>query len=200
MMKTRHPRGDGAVGAMVFLTSLIWQCSRVRAFSIQKGVSCVSSSRRLVSLNVAEKSTAFETTTFTELNGATGTSFTNTNSNTSRFGDLLAAADLQGHLKHVPDLSQVRTVTPNDVFCNRELKMSHIRAIGFDMDYTLAQYQQPAFDQLAFDGAKAKLVEKLGYPSEVLDFQYDHEVCTRNHEYRFFLIFNVNISLPSFLS
>jgi hypothetical protein len=63
-----------------------------------------------------------------------------------------------------------------DIFCNRELKMSHIKAIGFDMDYTLAQYQQPAFDQLAFDGAKEKLVHKLGYPETVLDFAYDHEV------------------------
>lgn len=45
------------------------------------------------------------------------------------------------------------------------------------MDFTLAQYQQPAFNQLAFDGAKEKLVEKLGYPEEVLDFEYDHEVC-----------------------
>jgi hypothetical protein len=41
----------------------------------------------------------------------------------------------------------------------------------------LAQYQQPAFDKLAFDGTKEKLVNKLGYPKEVLDFEYDHEVC-----------------------
>jgi hypothetical protein len=40
----------------------------------------------------------------------------------------------------------------------------------------LAQYQQPAFDKLAFDGTKEKLVNKLGYPKEVLDFEYDHEV------------------------
>jgi 5' nucleotidase family len=165
----RHPRGDGVVVAV--LTSLIWQC-RVRALGIPKSVSSLSS-RPLLSLNVAEKST-YEA--FTELKSAT------TNASNSRYGDSLAAADLQGHLKHVPDLSKVRTITPNDVFCNRELKMSNIRAIGFDMDYTLAQYQQPAFDQLAFDGAKAKLVEKLGYPKDVLDFQYDHEVCT--YEYR----------------
>jgi hypothetical protein len=43
-------------------------------------------------------------------------------------------------------------------------------------DYTLAQYRQPAFDKLAFDGAKEKLVYKLGYPEEVLEFEYDHEV------------------------
>jgi 5' nucleotidase family len=46
------------------------------------------------------------------------------------------------------------------------------------MDYTLAQYQQPAFDQLAFDGAKRKLLNK-GYPELVLDFRYDHLFWTR---------------------
>lgn len=43
------------------------------------------------------------------------------------------------------------------------------------MDYTIAQYKQPAFDKLAFDGAKAKLV-KMGYPDELLDVEYDHTV------------------------
>ena len=72
-----------------------------------------------------------------------------------------------------------RMVSPNDIFCNRELKLSGIRAIGFDMDYTLAQYQQPAFDQLAFDGAKAKLVRNFGYPDAVLDLTYNHTQWTR---------------------
>ena len=62
------------------------------------------------------------------------------------------------------------------IFVNRTLNLKRIKAIGFDMDYTLAQYQQPAFDKLAFDGAKEKLVYKLGYPKEVLEFEYDHEV------------------------
>ena len=43
-------------------------------------------------------------------------------------------------------------------------------------DYTLVQYKQPAFDELAFNGAKEKLVKNLGYPEAVLDFEYDHEV------------------------
>lgn len=47
------------------------------------------------------------------------------------------------------------------------------------MDYTLAQYHQPAFDKLAFDGAKEKLVHSLGYPKEVLDFEYDHNLWVR---------------------
>ncbi len=59
-----------------------------------------------------------------------------------------------------------------EVFCNREINMQQIRAVGFDMDYTLAQYNLP-FELLAYDGAKEKLVETLGYPKAVLNFQYD---------------------------
>jgi len=46
------------------------------------------------------------------------------------------------------------------------------------MDYTIAQYKQPAFDKLAFDGSKAKLV-KMGYPEELLDVEYDHTFWVR---------------------
>ena len=92
-----------------------------------------------------------------------------------RFDDLLAATNLKGKLNYVP-AEDKRTVSTFDIFCNRELKLGAIRAIGFDMDYTLARYKQPEFDKLAFDGAKEKLVKKLGYPEEVLDFEYDHKV------------------------
>eukprot|EP00529_Nitzschia_sp_RCC80_P011299 CAMPEP_0113489550 /NCGR_PEP_ID=MMETSP0014_2-20120614/26586_1 /TAXON_ID=2857 /ORGANISM="Nitzschia sp." /LENGTH=632 /DNA_ID=CAMNT_0000383289 /DNA_START=82 /DNA_END=1976 /DNA_ORIENTATION=+ /assembly_acc=CAM_ASM_000159 len=100
-------------------------------------------------------------------------------SHQGRFDALLESVGLQGKLKHASDLPPKRKVGPYDIFCNRELNLSNIKAIGFDMDYTLAQYQQPAFDKLAFDGAKEKLVAKLGYPKEVLDFEYDHERWTR---------------------
>jgi hypothetical protein len=58
-----------------------------------------------------------------------------------------------------------------NVFCNVELNCTNIEAIGFDMDFTLAQYNQE-FDLLAFEGAKQKLVENLNYPEEVLNFEY----------------------------
>ena len=97
-----------------------------------------------------------------------------------RFDSLLNDVGLDPtEFKTVQDLARSRVVSPNDVFCNRELKMNGIKAVGFDMDYTLAQYQQPAFDKLAFDGAKEKLVKNFGYPIEVLDFEYDHEFWTR---------------------
>jgi len=93
-----------------------------------------------------------------------------------RYDDLVVDLGLEGKLKQIGRLPSKRKVSPYDVFCNRELKQRKLAAVGFDMDYTLCQYKQPAFDKLAFDGAKEKLVYKLGYPKEVLDFEYDHEV------------------------
>ena len=107
-----------------------------------------------------------------------GDSSNNNNINKGRYDNLLVELGLQGQLRHVAELPSKRQVSCYDVFCNRELKQGQLAAVGFDMDYTLAQYKQPAFDKLAFDGAKQKLVYKLGYPKEVLDFEYDHEVRT----------------------
>ena len=58
------------------------------------------------------------------------------------------------------------------IFCNREMHSKSLEAIGFDMDFTLAQYNE-AFDLLAFEGAQGHLHSTLGYPKEVLDFKYN---------------------------
>ncbi len=94
-----------------------------------------------------------------------------------RYKDLLDNFKLS--LPSLSDIPSHRPISSTDIFCNRELRFDNLRAIGFDMDYTLAQYQQPAFDKLAFDGAKEKLVRSLGYPEEVLDFEYDHSYWVR---------------------
>jgi HAD superfamily 5'-nucleotidase-like hydrolase len=50
--------------------------------------------------------------------------------------------------------------------------MANIEAVGFDMDYTLAQYNE-AFDLLAFEGAKDQLIV-MGYPEEAIKaFTFD---------------------------
>lgn len=53
------------------------------------------------------------------------------------------------------------------VFCNRAVNMKNIVAVGFDMDYTLAQYKPETFESLAYNGTVKKLVVNLGYPNEV---------------------------------
>lgn len=53
------------------------------------------------------------------------------------------------------------------IFCNRSLNMKNIVAVGFDMDYTLAQYKPETFESLAYEGTIRKLVYDLGYSEEV---------------------------------
>jgi len=60
-----------------------------------------------------------------------------------------------------------KTDRGKQIFCNRSLNMKNIVAVGFDMDYTLAQYKPETFESLAYQGTIKKLVYDLGYPSEV---------------------------------
>jgi HAD superfamily 5'-nucleotidase-like hydrolase len=55
------------------------------------------------------------------------------------------------------------------VFCNRTLNMRSIKAVGFDMDYTLVHYRIERWEQRAYEQAKAKLLE-LGWPVGDLSF------------------------------
>ncbi|HEX7077469.1 MAG TPA: HAD-IG family 5'-nucleotidase [Candidatus Eisenbacteria bacterium] len=59
------------------------------------------------------------------------------------------------------------------VFVNRNLRMTQIRAIGFDLDHTLAHYDPKTVEALAFDLTKRKLVANKGYPREILELEYD---------------------------
>lgn len=58
------------------------------------------------------------------------------------------------------------------VYVNRNLSLAHIDWIGFDMDYTLAIYDQEAMDRLSIDVTAAKLV-KRGYPAWITTIPYD---------------------------
>jgi 5'-nucleotidase len=57
---------------------------------------------------------------------------------------------------------------PRRIFCNRNLRMSNIAWVGFDMDYTLAIYNQREMDQLSIRATIEKLVAR-GYPGFVRD-------------------------------
>jgi len=56
--------------------------------------------------------------------------------------------------------------------------MSTIEAIGFDMDHTLALYQDEEFENLCFDMAVDLLVER-GYPEDIRSVQYDRDTVVR---------------------
>ncbi len=56
------------------------------------------------------------------------------------------------------------------IYCNRALNLrSSVRAIGYDMDYTLVHYQVERWEQRAFDHLRQKLAE-LGWPVAALRF------------------------------
>jgi 5'-nucleotidase len=65
------------------------------------------------------------------------------------------------------------------IFVNRNLRLTSVQAIGFDLDHTLALYRPLPFERLAFDKAKRKLVDHRGYPRSVLRLRYDHEFVVR---------------------
>lgn len=69
----------------------------------------------------------------------------------------------QAHVNGAGAMDHLTVDGDAEVFCNREINMQQIRAVGFDMDYTLAQYNID-FELLAYDGAKQKLVDTFGYP------------------------------------
>ena len=64
------------------------------------------------------------------------------------------------------------------VFVNRNLRLPTIRAVGFDMDYTLAVYTRD-FERLAWDLTLDALIKDHGFPDAIRAFQYDPEFAIR---------------------
>ncbi|KYQ89783.1 5'-nucleotidase [Tieghemostelium lacteum] len=59
------------------------------------------------------------------------------------------------------------------VFVNRDLKLDKIEFFGFDMDYTLAVYNSPDFEELAYNMVIDSLIT-IGYPKSIKKLKYDH--------------------------
>eukprot|EP01084_Bolivina_argentea_P254710 428271_1 len=87
-----------------------------------------------------------------------------------------AADTVAGNAFH--ELTEEEKLLTRGIFCNTELPMKHITAVGFDMDYTLAQYTRH-LDTLTFQEALKKLVYDLGYPEDILSLEYTHNLFTR---------------------
>ncbi len=62
------------------------------------------------------------------------------------------------------------------VFCNRTLNLRSVRAIGYDMDYTLVDYRVDAFERMVYAQARERLASE-GWPVDGLDF--DARMVTR---------------------
>lgn len=59
------------------------------------------------------------------------------------------------------------------VYTNRDLDLSGIKLVGFDMDYTLAIYNKAPMEQLQYDLTVERLITNLGYPKEIRGLRYD---------------------------
>lgn len=65
------------------------------------------------------------------------------------------------------------------IFVNRALRLEKIRHIGFDLDWTLADYRHDTMSELAFELTLDRLVEREGYPRRILDAEFRDAFCRR---------------------
>jgi 5'-nucleotidase len=56
------------------------------------------------------------------------------------------------------------------IYCNRTLNLRAVRAIGYDMDYTLVHYRVEPWERRAYEHLKGKLVD-AGLPAGDLEFE-----------------------------
>lgn len=61
------------------------------------------------------------------------------------------------------------------IYVNRILNMKKIKAIGFDMDYTLVRYKTEHFEKFTHEQVLKKLVQVKNYPKEIQDLQFDFQ-------------------------
>ncbi len=75
-------------------------------------------------------------------------------------------------MKRTADWIPQRPPAARGVFTNRTLNLRPIKAIGYDLDYTLVHYHVLAWERRAYEHLQQGLVE-LGWPAGSLDFDPD---------------------------
>jgi 5'-nucleotidase len=60
------------------------------------------------------------------------------------------------------------------IFVNRSLRLDKIHFFGFDMDYTLAIYKSPEYEELEYQLTIERLIQ-MGYPRSITSLKYDPE-------------------------
>src|SRR5260370_8501394 len=85
-----------------------------------------------------------------------------------------------------PESEVVRSLTrpvdvprANRVYVNRNLRLDRIEMVGFDMDYTLALYNQSRIEELSMRATLDKLVTAKGYPEAIRALAYDPILAVR---------------------
>jgi HAD superfamily 5'-nucleotidase-like hydrolase len=67
----------------------------------------------------------------------------------------------------------------NRIYVNRNLRLDKIEMVGFDMDYTLALYNQARIEELSMRATLHKLVTAKGYPAAIQGLEYDPMLAIR---------------------
>ncbi|HEY2901245.1 MAG TPA: HAD-IG family 5'-nucleotidase [Polyangia bacterium] len=67
----------------------------------------------------------------------------------------------------------------NRVYVNRNLRLDRIEMVGFDMDYTLALYNQARIEELSMRATLDKLISAKGYPAAIRALTYDPMLAIR---------------------
>jgi HAD superfamily 5'-nucleotidase-like hydrolase len=65
------------------------------------------------------------------------------------------------------------------LFPLRNVHFRDIKAVGFDMDYTLSHYRSPEIEELAYHSSVRLLVAERGYPEALLDTHFDPQFAIR---------------------
>ncbi|HXU00159.1 MAG TPA: HAD-IG family 5'-nucleotidase [Polyangia bacterium] len=65
------------------------------------------------------------------------------------------------------------------IYVNRNLRLDKIEMVGFDMDYTLAIYNQARIEELSMRATLHKLVTAKGYPAAIQKLAYDPMLAVR---------------------
>ena len=65
------------------------------------------------------------------------------------------------------------------MYVNRNLRLDKIEMVGFDMDYTLAIYDQARIEELSMRATLDKLCVNKGYPEEIRHLVYDPALAIR---------------------
>lgn len=73
------------------------------------------------------------------------------------------------------DRKSVEAPRERGIFCNRTLNLRAIRAIGYDMDYTLIHYHAKAWERRAYDHLK-RILASRGLPVEECQFDPDFTI------------------------
>eukprot|EP01130_Rhizamoeba_saxonica_P017150 TRINITY_DN818_c0_g1_i1.p1 TRINITY_DN818_c0_g1~~TRINITY_DN818_c0_g1_i1.p1 ORF type:complete len:537 (+),score=91.78 TRINITY_DN818_c0_g1_i1:82-1692(+) len=80
--------------------------------------------------------------------------------------------------KHYQDIS------PRHIFpTTRSINLRYMDYIGFDYDYTLANYRPELMETTIYNSARDRLVNKFRYPSGIQELKYDPEFPTRGLYY-----------------